>query len=225
MCIIRLDNVSFSYHGEEKEVLKKINLSFLQKEITAIIGPNGCGKTTLTKLIMSILKPTKGEIFINNLPIKTMTLAEVGRKIAYIFQNPEKQLFCATVGEEMAFGLAESNLTRVEKGEIISFYLNYFQLEAYRKVFPLFLSQGEKQRLVIAAAAALNPDFFLMDEPTTGLDAKRKELLGVYLEKMAALGKGIIIVSHDRDFVGKYGDRVIAIGRDGCVAENAKVLS
>ncbi len=95
--------------------------------------------------------------------------------------------------------------------ERINFYLDYFELAAYRNVFPLHLSYGEKQRVAIAAVLANNPDFVILDEPTVGLDVYRKRLLEDYLKKVIQLGRGMVIVSHDHDFVERMADRVVSL--------------
>ena len=104
MSFIDLIDVSFSYPGQRGHVLKGINVSIQKEGITAVTGPNGSGKTTFSKLITGILKPTKGSITVSGQPLASLTLSQIGRKIGYVFQNPGKQLFCETVEEEIGFG-------------------------------------------------------------------------------------------------------------------------
>jgi energy-coupling factor transport system ATP-binding protein len=104
--------------------------------------------------------------------------------------------------------------------ERVNFYLNYFELNAYRNAFPLYLSHGEKQRLAIAAVLANEPEFLILDEPTIGLDAYRKRLLEEYLQKVASLGRGMLLVSHDIAFVNRMAKRVITMG-DGRIQSDS----
>jgi energy-coupling factor transport system ATP-binding protein len=191
--------------------LTGINLDLNKDEITAVVGPNGSGKTTLTKLMIGVLQPTEGEVLLEGRPIAEYSLAEIGRRIGYVFQNPDLQLFCSTVAEEVGFGLANRGCEPATVQERVAFYLDYFELAAYRNAFPLHLSQGEKQRLAIAAVLANEPEFLILDEPTIGLDAYRKKLLEDCLKKVARLGRGMILVSHDTSFINRMAERVVTL--------------
>lgn len=208
---LELNEIRFSYPGKSAAVLNGIDLSFTREEITAIIGPNGCGKTTLTKLMMGILKPGSGSITLESRPLQEYTLAQIGRLIGYVFQNPNHQLFCSTVEEEIGFGLTNLGEETEIIRERVNFFLDYFELLPYRDQFPLHLSYGEKQRLVIAAVLAGEPEFLILDEPTVGLDPYRKKLLVDQLRKVAGMGGGMIIVSHDGDFVKHLAQRIITV--------------
>lgn len=211
MAFLELRQIDFSYPGAGSAVLSGVSLALEREETSAIIGPNGCGKTTLTKIMLGILRPSSGEVLLEGRPVQEYTLAQIGRRIGYVFQNPEQQLFSSTVAEEIGFGLSYRGEEPAVIRERVEFFLDYFELSPYRQVFPLHLSYGEKQRLAIAAVLANEPEFLILDEPTVGLDACRKELLAAYLEKVARLGRGIVLVSHDTAFVQRMANRVIAL--------------
>jgi len=208
---LELRQVAFSYPQKTSPAVIGINLSLKKSGITAIVGPNGSGKSTLTKLMLGILPASEGQIYLEGRNITEYSLAEVGRRIGYVFQNPDLQLFCASVAEEIAFGLVNQGCDMATLEERVNFYLDYFELAAYRKSFPLHLSQGEKQRLAIAAVLANEPEYLILDEPTNGLDAYRKRLLEEYLHKVAELGRGILLVSHDIAFVDRMAERIIVL--------------
>lgn len=208
---LQLSQIGFSYPGKKSAVLSGINLVFEKEEITAIIGPNGCGKTTLTRLMVGILTPTSGTIKLLGHSLQEYTLAQIGRRIGYVFQNPNHQLFCSTVAEEIGFGITHRGEEPAAVKGQVDFYLDYFELSPYHDTFPLHLSYGEKQRLAMAAVLAGEPEFLILDEPTVGLDAHRKQLLVDYLYKVAGLGTGMVIVSHDTGFVSRVAQRVITL--------------
>lgn len=218
---LELREVSFNYPGKSKPALDGVNLDFEKNEITAVVGPNGSGKTTLTKLMIGIIQPDSGEVYLNLRPLKEYSLAQIGCRIGYVFQNPGQQLFCTSVAEEIGFGLKQLGEEPGKIKERVEFYLDYFELAAYRNVFPLHLSYGEKQRVAIAAVLANKPDFFILDEPTVGLDVYRKNLLEDYLKKVVQLGRGMIIVSHDLDFVKRMAARVVSL-ENGRVQEDSR---
>ena len=211
MAFLELNQVSFSYRRHQGPAVAGIDLTLDRSGITAVVGPNGSGKTTLTRLMVGILRPAAGSIRLENRSLREYSLAEIGRHIGYVFQNPDRQLFCNTVAEEIGFGLRRHGWEPQAIGERVEFYLDYFELAAYRHVFPLHLSRGEKQRLAIAAVLAGEPGFLILDEPTAGLDAYRKGLLITYLKKIAGLGRGVVFVSHDAGFVQRAADRVICL--------------
>ncbi|MGE5458883.1 MAG: energy-coupling factor ABC transporter ATP-binding protein [Methanobacterium sp.] len=200
-------------------VLHDFNVCFQPGQITAITGNNGCGKTTLTKLLVGILRPGAGRVCLSGNDLAKMSLAEIGRQVAYVFQNPAQQIFCTTVEKEIAFGLKNMELKPAETTRRINYYLDYFEMSAYRQTFPHSLSQGEKQRLMLAAILAMQPRYVILDEPTTGLDIYRRKLLGDYLLRMKEDGHGIIFVSHQAKFINAYADRVIRI-EDGKVSDD-----
>lgn len=221
MPFLELRQVTFSYPGKSNPAVIGIDLSLERDGRTAIVGPNGSGKTTLTRLMIGILQPSGGEIYLEGCPLAGYSLAEIGSRIGYVFQNPDLQLFCSTVAEEVGFGLTNRGYDSQTVAEKVDFYLDYFELAAYRNVFPMYLSQGEKQRLAIAAVLANEPEFLILDEPTIGLDAYRKRLLEDYLHKVARLGRGMLLVSHDVSFVNRMADRVVTM-KNGCLESDRR---
>ncbi len=205
---IILKNVDFSYIKGRK-IIKNISLQLSKNDFTAIVGPNGSGKTTLGKIIMGILKVQKGKIYINNKDIEEISLGDMGKLIGYLFQNPDKQIFASSVYDELAFPLKIQG----EREEVVrrktQAILNTFQLSHLLDSFPFNLSQGEKQRLALASILLRNPQFLILDEPTTGLDIERKRLLSILLDNIRKRGIGIVMISHDRDFIRKHGTRII----------------
>jgi energy-coupling factor transport system ATP-binding protein len=209
---IELRNLYFEYK-EENPIINNINLKIKKDEVTAILGPNGSGKTTLGKLIMGILRPTDGQVYISNKDILNMTLAQIGSKIGYLFQNPEKHFFSNTVEEELGFVLRLKGLNEDYVENQVEELLKLFQLEYLKKSSPLLISQGEKQRLAIAAILINDPEYLLLDEPTTGLDMERKDILIKVLKELNKKGIGMTIISHDHFFVEELFHRVINIHR------------
>ncbi|MFZ5969088.1 MAG: energy-coupling factor ABC transporter ATP-binding protein [Bacillota bacterium] len=176
---ITLNRVSFTY-GKIENVIQNVEVSIQQNEFTAIIGDNGSGKTTLGKIMAGILKPSSGNTFIFDKNSREMTLGEIGTRIGYLFQNPEKQLFAASVEAEIGFALELKGYTKEQIKSIVDHMLDLFQLKDVRHSFPFYLSQGEKQRLALAAILADSPRYLILDEPTTGLDVQRKKYYQEY---------------------------------------------
>ncbi|WP_031517330.1 energy-coupling factor ABC transporter ATP-binding protein [Desulfofalx alkaliphila] len=213
MAFIEMVDVSFKYPRQKKLLLNNINLNIDKRGITVLTGANGSGKTTISKLMVGVLEPTSGYITLNGQRISTMTLAQIGRIVGYVFQNPDRQFFCPTVAEEIGFGLQNQGLPDHQVQRLVNENLSYFELEHLAQSFPTQLSMGEKRRLAIAATLALEPELIILDEPTTGLDAYRKQLLGNCLEKILATGRGVFMVSHDKSFINKYATRIISLER------------
>ncbi len=202
MQAIELRNASYRYEGSEKYALKNINLKINKGEILAIAGKNGSGKTTLAKLILGLLEPVSGEVYVNG------KKPEPGRsKIGLVFQNPLHQLFCESVSEEIAFGL--KNLTKMEMEQRINALLREHALFDHRDKHPLALSEGERKALALASVLAMDPDFLILDEPTLGQDLLHQQRLIALLRTLAKNGKGIIIISHDLEFISEIAQRVI----------------
>lgn len=208
MAFLELKNVSYSY-PRQSPVLQEVDLTLEKQQITAILGPNGSGKTTLSKLLVGIIRADCGEILLEGSSLKKYSLAEVGRRIGYIFQNPGQQLFCLTVEEEIGFGLRRQQRPEAQIKATVDYFLEYFELTPYRHTYPLYLSQGEKQRLAIAAVLANEPEFLILDEPTAGLDAYRKRRLADYLLKIARGGRGMALISHDEGFIHTIAERLV----------------
>lgn len=218
MAFWTVKNLTFSYPKGEP-VLRGITSVIHEGETVALLGPNGSGKTTLGKVLMGILKPCAGQVLLAGRSVSDYTLGEMGAKVGYIFQNPEKQIFTSSVREEISFGLRYRGHTQEEIERRVKEMLDYFELSHRAGAFPFNLSQGEKQRLAIAAILALEPAFVIFDEPTTGLDMRRKEKLAMLLVKIRERGTGYILISHDRTFSISYTERCFNI-REGKLYES-----
>lgn len=224
-------NVSFSYNygmKNEKQALKDIDLCLESNLIHGIIGPIGSGKSTMLELMNGITKPTKGEISIGNYDLfkRKFKFNKFRYDVGLVYQFPEKQFFCNTVGEEVAFSQKVFEpKNRNIKNKVIKVLKMVGLDESYLNRSPFSLNGGEKRRVAIASVLISNPKLLIMDEPTIGLDnnsKKRLMKLLVNLKRMHA--KTIIIVTHDVDMLYEITDNIIVLN-DGKVIKEGDKLS
>jgi energy-coupling factor transport system ATP-binding protein len=201
-------------------ILKNINLSLDRHQFVSVVGPNGSGKTTLGKAITGILKHNQGHIYLNDTNISLLSLAEIGRTIGYLFQNPEKQIFAPKVIEELSFALKYKKVNQKIIEEKTVEMLHLFDLYHLKDATTFFLSQGEKQRLAIASVLLNEPEYLILDEPTTGLDIKRRKELSLLIDKLKTK-TGILSISHDKEFINRHSERIITM-KDGCIIDDKK---
>jgi energy-coupling factor transport system ATP-binding protein len=213
--VIAAEDVGFRYRAASRPTLEHFSADFPAGAVTAVTGDNGCGKTTLVRLLTGIERPSAGRVLVDGLDLRPLSLAEIGRKVGCVFQNPARQLFCTSVREEMAYGLRAQGLDETEIEQRTEQHLGNFGLLGHLDDFPLHLSHGEKQRLMLAVVLAMGTDHLVLDEPTTGLDLPRRLALGRELRALAAGGHGVVVVSHERVFVSRFADDEVVMGEVG----------
>jgi len=216
--MIEVRDVYYSYLSSV-EALSGINTVIRDGEFVAIMGENGAGKTTLVKQFNGILKPTKGEVLVDGVNTRKVSVAQLSRDVGLVFQNPDHQLFSETVEEEIAFGLRNFGFKENEVLERISWVLEMLGLEKYRKASPFMLSGGERKRVAVAAVLAWDPKVIVLDEPTIGQDYAQKERLRQFVLKVKSEGRTVVMVTHDVEFVADCSPRVILMSRGRIVAD------
>jgi energy-coupling factor transport system ATP-binding protein len=224
MKLIEIKDLYFKYPFEEKYVLTNINLCIDSNESIAILGPNGSGKTTLIKHLNGILKPTKGEVFIEGKNTKEKSVAELSRIVGIVFQNPDHQLFSNTVFEEISFALINFGFNKEEIDRRVKEMLKYFNLEKYEQSSPLLLSGGEKKRVALASILCYDPKIIVLDEPTVGLDYFQRTALINIIKKLKKEGKTIITITHDIDFALEVAERGIIL-KDGKIIKDDLLIN
>lgn len=220
---IELRDVSFAYRRHDY-VLRDISLRVERGELTALIGNNGSGKSTLMKLILGLLKPSRGDVIVEGVNTRTARVSELARKIGFIFQDPNDQLFANSVAEEVEFGLRNLGVSEADIARRVEATLEQFGLTEVRAMFPRFLSRGDKQKVCIASVVAMQPDILLLDEPTTGQDHRDARQILDLAERLNEQGITVLLVTHDLINVAEYARRVIVLNngellRDGPTAE------
>ncbi len=216
---IELKNLSYRYENDQNFVLREVNLLIERGQVLAIAGKNGSGKTTLAKLISGLLKPTLGMIYIDGVNLQQLGSHEIACKIGLVFQNPLHQIFCESVSEEIAFGLKNLGKPKKEIESRVSEILKNHNLLSYRDKHPLTLSEGQKKRLGLASILAMDPEFLILDEPTLGQDLKYLRRLKAILRELTSGGKGVIIITHDIEFVTDTAHRIAIMLNGKIVAD------
>lgn len=202
--------------------LRGVDLTVREGEFVAIIGQNGAGKTTLTRHLNGLLKPTAGDVRIGGRSIKDMTAAQVSRTVGYVFQNPDEQLFCNSVEEELRFGPGNVGIAGEELDQRVEEILQGIGLTRYREVWPKYLTKGERQRLALASVVAMDPAVLIVDEPTTGLDWLESLQIMDYLRKLHHdRGKTVLIITHDMNIVSLYAKRVVVMAGGRVVGDGS----
>lgn len=206
--ILKINDLRFGYNGVE--VLKGISFEVRPGEVISILGHNGCGKTTLLKNIIGLLKPAgKNMILLNNRDVRDMKVEEAATIAGFLFQNPDNMLFAETVLQEVMFG--PDNLGFRDSKERSLKALEEVGLKDRINEYPRYLSNGEKLRLCVASILAMGPRLIILDEPTTGLDDNECAKLMEVVLKLRSEGVSMIIVTHDMNLVARYTERVIVL--------------
>ncbi len=214
--MIRLAGVSYDYlqDGREHAALSGIDLAIHDGKWLTVLGANGSGKTTLAMLLNGLLQPQKGCIDVDGYdPSDPDAVWEVRRRVAYIFQNPENQLVATTIEEDVAFGPENLGLPREEIYRRVANVLRVVGMEGYREHEPHLLSGGQKQKVAIAGALAMEPRYLIMDEATSMLDPiSREEILAAVADLHRERGIGIINISH---FIEEalLGDEILVLSQ------------
>lgn len=211
--IINLSHISYNY--EEVSALNDISLEIYAGELIFFTGPNGCGKSTLFKLLNGLIFPTKGEYYFDNKKIDKNTLQDnifaknFHKRIGYIFQNPDVQLFNATVYDEIAFGPRQMNLNEDIIHQRVNELLIYLNIQHLQDRPPYHLSGGEQKKVALAAILALNPDILMIDEPLNGLDNKTRQWFKEFLMDFIKANKTILISTHEQELLSLPHSRII----------------
>ena len=218
MAFIELRDLWFSYSPESEPVIKNINLDIEKGSYTAILGHNGCGKSTLAKLACGIIPPGKGKVFVDGIDTADESRAfDVRKKCGMVFQNPDNQLVASIVEEDVAFAPENLGLPRREIRKRVDEALATVDMSAYAKHATNKLSGGQKQRVAIAGMLAMGPECIVFDEATAMLDpAGRKEIAEAMKRLNSEIGMTVITITHYMSEAVEAG-RVIVMN-DGTVA-------
>lgn len=203
------------------QALKGISLEVCKGEIIAIVGQNGSGKTTLVKHFNGLLKPTKGYVLVLGMDTREKSISELSRKVGYVFQNPDNQIFSSSVREEVKFGLKNLGYPADEIEKRIDWALTFVGLKGLEEEHPFKLSKAERQLLAFASILAMEPEIIIVDEPTTGQDWNGALNMMNMLRELNKRGHTIIIVTHDMNIVAEYATRVVVLHK-GCVLAEGK---
>lgn len=227
MEFITAQNLVFSYaedddkqlNTEEKKVLNDVSFTVKKGEFVALLGHNGCGKSTVSKHLNSMILPDSGKVYIDSLDTSAQSDEfEVRRKVGLVLQNPDNQLVASIVEEDVAFGPENLGIAPDEIRKRVDFALKAVDMYEYRNQPPHKLSGGQKQRVAIAGIIAMEPECIVLDEPTAMLDPKgREEVMSTIMRLNKEEGITVVLITHYMDEAVK-ADRVI-------VMDDGKVLT
>ncbi|MGQ9718250.1 MAG: energy-coupling factor ABC transporter ATP-binding protein [Nitrososphaerales archaeon] len=201
--------------------LDGVDIRIARGERVAILGLNGAGKSTLLMLIDGLYRPSKGSVHVLGMPTNGNT-HKVRMKVGLVFQDPNDQLFCPTLWEDVAFGPLNMGLDKEEVTRRAEDALKAVGLYGLKDKAPHHLSTGEKKKATIASVLAMNPEVLVLDEPTANLDSKsRIELIGLINNLHKRQRITLVVATHDLDFIPMVADRAYVLNRGHVVAEGA----
>ena len=218
---IQISGLSYSY-PDGTQALSGVSFSIAPGECVGLVGPNGSGKSTLLLHLNGILpeSPRGREVMVQGIPVERSRLSAVRREVGLLFQDPDDQLFCANVGEDVAFGPEQLNLPEEEISRRVSLALLRVGLSGYAQRAPHRLSQGEKRRVCLAGLLAYDPSILVLDEPTSGLDPRgRRELMALLWDLPCTK----LIASHDLEFLLELCPRSLLLSGGRLLADRATV--
>ncbi len=210
---IDVNQLRYTYQ-DGTEALRGIDLSIGQGEFIAFIGQNGSGKTTFSKCLNGLFKPTSGSVVVDGLNSKSTPIVQMVKRVGYVFQNPDHQLFNNNCWDEIAYGPRNIGLDEeavkervIEAAKVVGLDEDYFSEH------PFFLNKGMRQRVAIASILALKPKVIIVDEPTTGQDIRQSlEIMSFLRDLNENYGHIIIFVTHDMPIVSGFAKRVVVMG-------------
>ena len=207
--IIQFQKVQFSYHSDAN--ITDIDVNINKGDFVAIIGSNGAGKSTFSKLCNGLLKPTSGNVIVKGNNTKKVKTSQLAKNIGFLFQNPDRQICCSTVREEIAFSLRNNGISEDEIKSRVEKTLTEFGFNGDTE--PFNMSRGQRQRLCLACLIALNPEILILDEPTTGLDYRECMEVMSRIRELNKNGTTVIMVCHDMEVVLDFAKTIIVMNR------------
>jgi energy-coupling factor transport system ATP-binding protein len=196
-----------------------VSLDVRQGEFVAILGQNGCGKTTLAKHLNGLLRPSEGTVAVCGLDTRTAPISELAQRAAYVFQNPDHQIFLDRVTEEVAFGLRNIGASEETQRTLVRESLEAVGLLHVGEQDPFSLTKGERQRVAVASALAFRPRIIILDEPTTGLDGTQQRSMMDLLRRLNEQGHTVIIITHSMWAAATYAHRVVILHEGRVLAD------
>ena len=214
--MIEFKNVSASY-DDELAILHDLSFTVNDGDFVAFVGTNGAGKSTTMRLVNGLLKPTAGQVLIDGVPTTGLRTSELAAKVGFLFQNPDRQICCNTVREELLFGFAAQGRAGAEAEAAVDAMIERFGFDGAAE--PFLLNRGTRQLLALASIIVLAPPVVVLDEPTTGLDFRECAKVMDIISELNAAGTTVIMVCHDMEVVADYATRVIAMTAGRVVAD------
>ena len=207
--MIRFEDVSFGY-SEKRPILKDLNFHIEKGDFVALIGANGAGKSTISRLTNGLLHPTAGHVYLNGKDTLKTPSSTLARDCGFLFQNPDRQICENTVRDEIAFSMKAQGWPEDRIKERTEQVLETFKLDP--EWFPFSRSRGERQRIALAGVIACEPELLILDEPTTGLDYLECIRIMDYVTRLnVEKGVTVLMVSHDMELVQSYAKSVIVL--------------
>ena len=216
--MIEFKNVSAGYDGGAP-VLRDVSFSIADGEFVAFVGTNGAGKSTTMRLANGLLKPRAGEVLVDGASTRDLKVSELARRVGFLFQNPDRQICCNTVREELLFGFKALGEEGPAAEERVDAIIERFGFDADAE--PYLLNRGTRQLLALASIIVLAPPTIILDEPTTGLDFRECVKVMDVVRELNEGGTTVIMVCHDMEVVGDFARRVIAMTAGRMVADGA----
>ncbi|MFA5571613.1 MAG: ATP-binding cassette domain-containing protein [Crenarchaeota archaeon] len=219
--LFRVENLVHQY-SDGTIALGGISLSFDHGERIALLGTNGSGKTTLLNHFNGILKPTLGQIFFEDKPLEynSKALLELRRRVGFVFQDPNDQLFAPSVKQDVAFGPLNLGLTPEEVKKIVDEALETVGMSEFSEKPPHFLSLGQKKRVALAGVLAMQPEIIIMDEPTSNLDPRAtSEILHLLLQLNKEKNITLFLATHDVDMVPLFATEMYILNKGKLVSK------
>ncbi|ELE1961896.1 ABC transporter ATP-binding protein [Vibrio vulnificus] len=217
--LLDVRNLTYSYDGE-KNALEGVSFNVQRGEFVSILGKNGSGKSTITKLIMGVIEPDDGAMYLNGQDLSELTIFERSQKVGVVMQNPNHMISHHMIFDEVAFGLRNRGWDEQQVNDKVLEVLELCGLSKYRHWPIEALSYGQKKRVTIASILALEPELLILDEPTAGQDYRNYTSMLSFIEKLnRELGITVVIISHDMHLVLEYTTRSIVIADSQLVAD------
>jgi len=209
--VVSVQHLDYTYQPLNVHAVKDVSFEIAAGQFVALIGQNGSGKTTVLKNLLGLLRPTGGQVVVAGQDTRTTAVAEMARHVGFVLQNPDQQLFADTVEQEVAYGPTNLGLDKAAIEARVAMALKLVGLEEKRQEFPPALPKGERAKVVIASALALDPQVIVLDEPTTGQDFRGCHQIMQIARQLHEQGRTVIFVTHHMALVAEYAERVIVM--------------
>ena len=216
--MIEFKNANASYDGE-LPILRDVSFRIPDGDFVAFVGTNGAGKSTTMRLINGLLKPSSGQVLIDGVSTTQLRTSQLAAKVGFLFQNPDRQICCSTVREELLFGFRAQGRADAEAEEKVDAMIERFGFDGDAE--PFLLNRGTRQLLALASIIVMEPPVVVLDEPTTGLDFRECIKVMDVIAELNVRGTTVIMVCHDMEVVADYARRVIAMTAGQVVADGA----